>query len=88
MDILSIPPHIQELVDNEIDGGELELFILTEHNNSSQGHLAMDFVDFINGFSLAIMYLYKNKVKEDERRWVRIAVSLKVRYALDKIYLT
>ena len=48
MDILPIPPHIQKLVDDEIDGGDLELFILTEHNNSSQGHLAVDFIDFIN----------------------------------------
>ena len=88
MDILPIPPYIQKLVDDEIDGEDLELFILTEHNNSSTGRLAVDFVDFINGFSLAIMYLYKDKVKEDDRKWIRIAISIKLRYALEKIYLT
>ena len=88
MDILPIPPHIQKLVDDEIDGEDLELFILTEHNNSSQGSLAVDFIDFINGFSMAIMYSYRNKVKEEDRKWVRIAISIKLRYALEKIYLT
>ena len=56
MDIIPIPPHIQKLVDDDIDGGELELFMITEHNNSSQSRLAVDSIDFINGFSMAIMY--------------------------------
>ena len=44
---------------------------------------ALLIIDFINGFSMALMYSYRNKVKEEDRKWVRIAISIKLRYALE-----
>ena len=73
---MPMPPHINDFVINNFDVDELELLILGYHNRSEEG-IARNYADFINGFTMAVVYLYHDEFTSNEdRRWLRIRVSM------------
>ena len=71
-----MPPHINDFVMNTFDVDELELLILNYHNRAENG-LALNYADFINGFTMASVYFYRDKFPSyEDRRWLRIRISM------------
>ena len=67
-----MPPDIYFWIHNEIDGGDLHPFI---DNYKKGGELYQNPADFINGFTLAVAYLNRERFTLEELSWVRIAMS-------------
>ena len=73
---MPMPAYINDFVVNNFDADELELLILRYHNRSECG-LAKEYSDFINGFTIAMVYLYRDKFTiRDDRKWLRIRISM------------
>jgi hypothetical protein len=71
-----MPSHINDFVMNTFDVDELELLLLDYHNRSEYG-LAENYADFINGFTLATVFAYRDKfLSNDDQRWLRIRISM------------
>lgn len=73
-----MPAHINDFVNDNFDRDDLELFLLAYHNRAEHG-LSDNFVDFINGFTLALVYAHREKFPDDEnRKWLRIRISMQL----------
>jgi hypothetical protein len=71
-----MPSHINDFVINNFDVDELELLLLNHHNNSERG-LTVNYADFVNGFTIAMVYQYRDKFNSHEdRKWLRIRISM------------
>ena len=68
MDNLS--PDVYEWVKNNIDGGCLEPF-LQKHSHDYD-----NLRDFLNGFTLATLYLNQKQFPEEDWKWIRISISI------------
>jgi hypothetical protein len=73
----NIPPEIYAWVQEKVDEGHLQTF-LAEYNEKKYEN----FADFINGFTLAITFIYRERFTQQERKWVRISTSLILANAL------
>jgi len=65
----NLPPDIYEWIKNEFDGGYLEAFLY--NYNLEYDNLR----DFLNGFTLAVLYSHREQFTKDDWSWVRISVS-------------
>lgn len=84
---MPMPSYINDFVINNFDVDELELLILNYHNNADSGYgLAKEYSDFINGFTIAMVYLYQDKfTSREDRKWLRIRISMLFAPILNKI---
>ena len=73
---MSMPPYINDFVDEQLND-EFELFLMRHYNNSENG-LYENYVDFINGFTLAISYLNQDTIPKTDHKWLRIKLSMVV----------
>jgi len=78
-----MPPYINDFVDEQLND-EFELFLMRHYNNSENG-LYENYVDFINGFTLAISYLNQGIIPEADHKWLRIKSSMVVGNILYKL---
>ena len=67
----NIPPEIYAWVQEKVDGGHLQTF-LAEYDSKKYEN----FSDFINGFTLAITFIHRDRFTKEERKWVRISMSI------------
>ena len=73
---MPMPSYINDFVVNNFDVDELELLILSYPNRSECG-LAKEYADFINGFTVAMVYLYRDRfISREDRKWLRIRISM------------
>ena len=73
---MPMPSYINDFVTNNFDVDELELLLLNYHNDSEYG-LAKEYSDFINGFTIAMVYSYRDKfTSREDRKWLRIRISM------------
>ena len=68
----NIPPDIYRWAREKFDGGHLVSF-LKEYKTKD---LYTTLEDFINGFTLAVMYINREQFTQEDRKWVRISVSI------------
>ena len=73
----NIPPEIYAWVQEKVDGGHLQTF-LAEYDSKKYEN----FSDFINGFTLAITFIHRERFTQEERKWVRISMSIILATAL------
>ena len=73
----NIPPEIYAWVQEKVDGGHLQTF-LAEYDSQTYEN----FSDFINGFTLAITFIHRERFTQEERKWVRISMSIILATAL------
>ena len=66
----NLPPDVYEWVKNNIDGGYLEPFLLRYNINYD------NLTDFINGFTLAILYSNQKQFLEEDWKWTRVSMSM------------
>ena len=66
----NLPPDVYEWIHNNVDGGFLETFLQKYDINYDS------LKDFLNGFTLAILYLNQKQFPEEDWRWIRISMSL------------
>ena len=78
-----MPPYINDLVEKRF-GEDFELFLIQQHNDSEDG-LCDNYADFINGFTLAILYLNQDIIPETDHKWLRIKTSMVVGNVLYKL---
>lgn len=78
----NMPSELYFWLHDEVDGGDLEPFIMYYQNRAKeriveehQG-LFTNKEDFINGFTLAIAYSHHERFTLEELRWIRMAMSL------------
>ena len=73
---MPMPSYINDFVMNNFDVDELELLLLNYHNRSECG-LARSYEDFVNGFTIAMVYIYRDKFSNrEDRKWLRIRISM------------
>ena len=73
----NIPPELYAWVQEKVDGGHLQTF-LAEYDSKKYEN----FSDFINGFTLAITFIHRERFTKEERKWVRISMSIILATAL------
>ena len=73
----NIPPEIYAWVQEKVDRGHLQTF-LAEYNLQKYENVS----DFINGFTLAITFIHRERFTQEERKWVRISMSIILATAL------
>ena len=72
--LADMPPNIYFWIHDEIDGGDLDPF-MGYYANRAKEELFQNKADFINGFTLAVAYIHRERFTIEELRWVRIAMS-------------
>ena len=84
----NMPPDLYFWLHDEVDGGDLEPFIMYYQNRANarsvKEHQELFKIkeDFINGFTLAIAYAHHERFTIEELRWIRMAMSLRLNQIL------
>jgi len=73
----NIPPEIYAWVQEKVDGGHLQTFLAEYEAQKYE-----NFADFINGFTLAVTFIHRERFTQAERKWVRISMSIILATAL------
>ena len=65
----NLPPDVYEWVKKEFDGGNLGSFL--QKYNIEYDNLR----DFLNGFTIAVIYTKQHQFPEKDWKWLRISIS-------------